>query len=183
MMQRITAAEQIGRILTCLMLLVGYSAIAQNTGATTSPGATLRATHILGFENILNNAKGELSIQGGDFRFQKTGGSGAQISITSIQDVFLGEQDKQVGGTSMAVGKAAVPFGGGRVIGLFAHKKYDIVTLQYLDPNGGSHGAIFQLDKGQAQVLKDALDAGRAGRHAEESTSDPTPRETNSEAN
>jgi hypothetical protein len=174
MMQRITAAEQIGRILTCLMLLVGFSAIAQNTGTTIPPGVTLHATHILGFENVSNNANGELSIQGDDLRFQKTGGAVAQISVLSIQDVSLGEQDKQVGGTAMAVGKSAVPFGGGRVIGLFAHKHYDIVTLQYLDPNGGSHGAIFQLDKGQAQVLKDALDAERAGRHAEKSTGDPT---------
>jgi hypothetical protein len=174
MMQRITAAEQIGWILTCLMLLAGDSAIAQNTGTTTPPGVRLRATHILGFENISNNASGELSIQGDDLRFQKTGGAVAQISVLSIQDVSLGEQDKQVGGTAMAVGKAAVPFGGGRVIGLFAHKHYDIVTLQYLDPNGGSHGAIFQLDKGQAQVLKDALDAEHAGRHTEESIGDPT---------
>jgi hypothetical protein len=156
------------------MLLVGYGAIAQNTGTTTPPGATLRATHILGFENISNNANGELSIQGDDLRFQKTGGSGAQISIRSIQDVSLGEQDKQVGGTPMALGKAAVPFGGGRVVGLFAHKNYDIVTLQYLDPNGGLHGAIFQLNKGQAQALKDELDAERATHQAEESNDEST---------
>jgi len=174
MMQKITAAKQISGILTCLMLLVGYSAIAQNTSTITPPGVTLRSTHILGFEDISNNANGELSIQGDDLRFQKTGGAVAQISVLSIQDVSLGEQDNQVGGTAMAVGKAAVPFGGGRVVGLFAHKHYDIVTLQYLDPNGGSHGAIFQLHKGQAQLLKDALDVERAGRHAEESTGDST---------
>ena|SRR5712692_4231866 len=83
MMQRITAAEQIGRILTCLMLLVGYSAIAQNTGTITPPGVTLRATHILGFENISNNANGELSIQGDDLRFQKTGGAVAHMGLVA----------------------------------------------------------------------------------------------------
>jgi hypothetical protein len=29
--------------------------------------------------------------------------------------------------------------------------------VEYLDPNGGFHGAVFQLNKGQGQVLKDEL--------------------------
>ena len=62
----------------------------------------------------------------------------------------------------MALGRAAVPYGGGRVIGLFAHKKYAIVTLEYRDANGGLHGAIFQLNNGQAQNLKDKLEAAGA---------------------
>lgn len=43
------------------------------------------------------------------------------------------------------------------MISLFAHKKYETVTLVYQDTNGGLHGAIFQLDKGQGQVLKNEL--------------------------
>ena len=45
--------------------------------------------------------------------------------MAAVQDVFLGEQSKQVGGVPMTLGKAAAPFGGGRVVSLFAHKKYD----------------------------------------------------------
>ena len=33
----------------------------------------------------------------------------------------------------MKLGKAAAPFGGGRVVSLFAHKKYDTLTLEYVD--------------------------------------------------
>jgi hypothetical protein len=55
----------------------------------------------------------------------------------------------------MTVGKVAAPYGGGRVVSLFSHKKYDTLTVEYVDDNGGLHGAIFQLTKGQAQALID----------------------------
>ena len=57
---------------------------------------------------------------------------------------------------------AATPYGGGRVIALLAHKKYEIVTVKYRDSDGGFHGAIFQLNKGEAQVLKRELEVGGA---------------------
>jgi hypothetical protein len=43
------------------------------------------------------------------------------------------------------------------VIALFSHKKYDTLTLEYLDSNGGRHGVIFQLNKGQGQVFRHKL--------------------------
>jgi hypothetical protein len=90
-------------------------------------------------------------------RFQKGEGAGAQINIDSIQDLFLGVSDKQVGGTALAVGRAATPYGGGRALALFSHKKYDTLTVEYRDANGGFHGAIFQLNKGQGQVIRTEL--------------------------
>ena len=157
--------DTIGRPLACLLLPIcfGTVLIAQNHDvATSATGATVHVTHVLGFEGISNNASGSLSIQENTLRFQKAGGSSAQISVGSIQDIFLGEEDKQVGGTTMAVSRAAAPFGGGRVVGLFSHKKYDTLTLEYLDLNGGLHGAIFQLNKGQGEALKNELVAGGA---------------------
>jgi len=57
----------------------------------------------------------------------------------------------------MKIGKAATPYGGGRVISLFAHKKYDTLTLEYVDAEGGIHGAIFQLDQGQGELVRNEL--------------------------
>jgi hypothetical protein len=163
MIQNIVPCKQISRILTCLILLVCYrmGLMAQDHGAADNPasGSTLRVTHILGFEGISNNATGNLSVQGDALQFQRHEGSPAQIPIGSIQNLSLGEQDKQVGGTSLALARAATPYGGGRMIGLFSHKKYDTITLEYLDSNGGFHGAIFQLNKGQGQVLRSQLEA------------------------
>ena len=185
MIHRIVPPKHIGRILTCLTLLIWCRAnlIAQSHAAADSkePGSTLHVTHILGFEGISNNANGDLSIQGDTLRFQKSNSSSAQIPIASIQELSLGGQDKQVGGVPMMLAKSAAPYGGGRVISLFSHKKYDTVTLEYLDTNGGLHGAIFQLNKGQGEVLKSELEA--KGAHVtppeDETTKQNTPETKN----
>jgi hypothetical protein len=80
-----------------------------------------------------------------------------QVDIASVRNVFLGDRSMQVGGTPMKIGKAAAPYGAGRVISLFAHQKYDTLTLEYVDSNGGVHGAIFQLKKGQGELVRDEL--------------------------
>ncbi len=166
MIQRREAHFPICPTLACLMLLIWFSTglIAQNPGGAKSSaeGSPMRVTHVLGLEGLSKNANGNLSIQGDALHFQRDEGPAAQISIGSIQAVFLGEQDKQVGGTPMALGRAATPFGGGRVISLFSHKKYDTLTLEYFDSNGGLHGVIFQLNKGQGQVFRNKLVAGGA---------------------
>jgi len=59
-----------------------------------------------------------------------------------VRNVLLGGESKQVGGLPMTLGKAAVPFGGGRVVSLFAHKKYDTLSLEYWTPMGEFNGAI-----------------------------------------
>ena len=186
MIHRIVPPKHIGRILTCLIFLVWYRTglMAEDHSAAGTPtsSSTLHVTHILGFEGISNNANGDLSIQGDALRFQKSNGSSAQIAIGSIQEVSLGEQDKQVGGTPMTLARTAAPYGGGRVISLFSHKKYDTVTLEYLDPNGGLHGAIFQLNKGQGEILKSELEAeGAHVTQMENETAKPSTQETKNE--
>jgi hypothetical protein len=149
------------RVWAYLILLIGCAvgATAQNASEPTNVSApfSARVTHLLGFQGAANNAGGTLSIQGSALQFQKNGKPAAQVRIASVQDIFLGEQSKQVGGMPMTLGKAATPFGGGRVVSLFAHKKYDALALEYVDANGGVHGAIFQLQKGQGRTLRDEL--------------------------
>jgi hypothetical protein len=135
------------------------AAPAQTTIHTEDAGAvfSIRATHLLGFENAKKSCTGTLTIQNDSLQFQQHDETPAQVKIGSVRDVLLGEESKQVGGTPMALGKAAAPFGGGRVVSLVAHKKYDTLTLEYKDDAGGTHGAIFQLQKGQAEVVKGEL--------------------------
>ena len=165
-----------------LIVLLCCSAVmvAQTPSGTTAPApaSEIRVTHLLGLAGAKNNAKGELSIQDNALRFQKDGSPAVQVNISSIQDIFLGEQSKQLGGTAATLGKAGTPFGGGRVISLFAHKKYDTFTLEYVDANGGFHGAIFQMNKGQGQAFKDELVA--KGAHVTEAENQP-PKQSNQE--
>jgi hypothetical protein len=149
------------RVWGYLILLIGCAlgALAQNASGPTNvtPPFSARVTHLLGFEGAANNAGGTLSIRGGALQFQKSGKPVVEVGIASVQDVFLGEQSKQVGGLPVTVSKAATPYGGGRVVSLFAHKKYDTLTLEYVDANGGVHGAIFQLNKGLGEILRNEL--------------------------
>ena len=136
------------------------SLIAQDLDqGRTASSPVLRASAVLGVEGVANNSMGELSIQDDAFVFSRREGPTVRMPLSAIQGAFLSQEDKQVGGMPMALGRAATPYGGGRVIGLFAHKKYDFVTLEYFDSNGGFHGTIYQLNKGQGQVLADELGA------------------------
>jgi hypothetical protein len=141
-------------VLTCCSL----AAPAQQTQrGNTSASFSTRATHLLGFANARDNSSGTLSVQGDSLQFQQNGKPGAKVRIAWVRDVFLGAESKQVGGLPMTLGKTAAPFGGGRVVSLFAHKKYDTMTLEYVDADQGIHGAIFQLAKGQGELVKSEL--------------------------
>jgi hypothetical protein len=154
------------RGLACLALLLWVSTTAMgqtpNEARSSPEPSTLHVTHVLGFEGARHNANGELRIQGDSLQFQRSGSPAALVSIRSIQNIALGEESRQVGGVPMMLGKAAVPFEGGRVVSLFSHKKYDSLTVEYLDSNGGFHGAIFRLSKGQGQTFKKDLVASGA---------------------
>src|ERR1700685_38962 len=98
MIEKSAPFQQTRRALPCLMLLICCSTalMAQNHGeAGAASGSALRVTHVLGFESVSNNANGEISIQEHTLRFKKSDGSIAQVSVDSIQDLFLGVQAKE----------------------------------------------------------------------------------------
>jgi hypothetical protein len=142
-------------VLICCSLAAPAQQITQ--GANTSASFNTRATHLLGFANARDNSTGTLSVQDDSLQFQQNGKPGAKVKIALVRDVFLGEESRQVGGLPLTLGKAAAPYGGGRVVSLFSHKEYDILTLEYVDADQGIHGAIFQLAKGQGELVKSAL--------------------------
>jgi hypothetical protein len=151
-------------LLLGLALLFACGARVDGQEPTASPPATPGSVkHVLGFENIKANARGDLTVQGDTLQF-KTGKAKAEVSIASVQDVFT-EQDfkESIGGTAGTLAKMAVPYGGGRVLSLF-REKIDVLTVEYRDANGGLHGAIFTLPQGQAPPLKRQLVA--LGAHA-----------------
>jgi hypothetical protein len=123
-----------------------------------------------------------LSIKDDALRFEQDAKPAAEVKIASVQGVFLGSESKQVGGTPAKLGKAAAPFGSGRVVSLFAHKKYDTLTLEYVDDEGGVHGAIFQLSKGQAeQVRKELVTRGVSPSLHDDPSTEPSTAETSNE--
>jgi hypothetical protein len=146
--------------------------LAEDVGQPKNSPLNVLATHLLGFEGMPRNATGTLSIEADAVQFQRSGKPIVQVKIASIQDVLVGDQSKQVGGLPMTLGKAAVPFSGGRAVSLFAHKKYDTLTLEYVDVDGGFHGAIFELKKGQGEAFRNELVA--KGVRVSDSEDEPT---------
>lgn len=145
--------------LWALLFWFGLGAMAQSTASPVNSDApwSTRATHLLGLENTKSNCNGTLSIHGSQLQFQQDGKPSVEVEISSVRQVFLNEESKQVGGMPMTLGKAAAPFGGGRVVSLFAHKNYDILALEYVDIDGGVHGVVFQLSKGQGDLVRNEL--------------------------
>jgi hypothetical protein len=137
-----------------LLILCSDGAFAQTAGATASTPFSIRATHLIGFEGAPDNANGNLLIQNDVLRFERDGKPAAQVSIASIQNVSLGEQNREVGGMPMTLGKAATPFGGGRAVSLFAHKKYDTLALEYVDANGAFMEQSSNSTKGKEMFLE-----------------------------
>jgi hypothetical protein len=142
-----------------LWLSASLAALAQGTAPALKANQpfSIRAIHVAGLPNTKNNCKGTLSAQDNVLRFQQSGKTFAQVDIASVRKIVLGEESMQVGGLPMKIGKAAAPYGGGRLVSLFAHKKYDTLTLEYVDVDRGVHGTIFQIDKGQGEQVRDEL--------------------------
>jgi hypothetical protein len=82
-----------------LMVLLAWF-VASTTGQeqsqpnTSAAGSSIHVNHVLGFEGLKRNADGELSIQDDALLFLRNGRPAAQVSIASIQNISLGQEDK-----------------------------------------------------------------------------------------
>jgi len=146
--------------LASLAVLFAVSAAAVSGGQSQAPAADAtsvpNAKCVIGLENFKPGAKGTISVQGGALRFEN-GDKKSAITIPAITDIFLGNESRQtvsgLGGTAM---KAAIPYGGGRIVSLFSHK-VEVMTVTFTDENGGFHGAVFVLPEGHATAMKNLL--------------------------
>ena len=142
--------------------LSAFFAVAQtqqppkSTSAAPAPANGPSITHVMGFESVKHNAKGSLQLESGQLCFTEPKGK-ATIAASSIQFVSTGGENQEVGGVPLALGKMAVPYGGGRFLSLFTHKKIDTLALEYRDSEGALHGALFRMPKGQADPIAGQL--------------------------
>ena len=145
-----------------LTLLLGVTTVA----LAQTPDQPPQIRHLIGLDKVKNNANGQLTVQNGSLQF-KGKKTDAQIPVNAIDDIFIGTEVTQAGGkTGRAVKTAAIaaPFGSGKSLTLLLRTKVDILTVSYHTAEGGLHGAIFALPKGQADKVRD--DLIHAGAHA-----------------
>lgn len=152
-------------IFAVAVVLVATAATALNRPPATPQAPQSKSIpHVkcaIGLDNVKPNARGALSVLPNGLEFA-TGKTKAHISTASILDIFAGQESRQnVSGPVGTAAKAAIPYGGGRVVSLFSHQ-VEVLTVEYEDANGGFHGAIFVLSEGKATALKDQLVANGA---------------------
>lgn len=144
-------------VLATLLLGAATAALAQQS----DPNPAVR--HLIGLENIKSNATGKLLVQNSALEF-KDKKMDAQVPVSNIDDIFTGSEIGQSGGRTGQLAKVAAPYGSGRVLSLLLRNKVDILTVSYHSADGGVHGAIFALPKGQASRVREELI--HAGAHA-----------------
>jgi len=141
-----------------LFVATAASAFGQQL-ATPRASQTTSIPHVkcvIGLENIKPNIKGTLSLLPNGLEFA-TGKNKVDISTASIQDIFTGQESRQdVSGPAGTLAKSAIPYGGGRIVSLFSHN-VEVLTVEYVDSNGGFHGTVFVLSTGNATMLKNQL--------------------------
>ena len=148
-----------------LLLTISAFALAQQP-ADKLPDKPPDIRHIIGLDNVKQNAKGQLTIQNGAMLF-KAGKAESNVPTSSITDIFVGNETTQGGGTAGRVVKTAAiaaPFGSGKVLTLLLRTKVDVLTVVFHGAEGGVHGAIFALPKGLAEPTRAQLVA--AGAHS-----------------
>lgn len=164
------------------VIALSAAAAAQSSTKAKSPAAdsTPQVMHVLGLEDVKPNAKGKLTVSADGLDF-KGAASHALVRTASIEDIFTGEDSRQTGGKVLTVAKMGVPYGGGRVLSLFTHEKFDSLTVVYRDENGGLHGVLFTMPTGQGRDIKKQLVAqgAKASMPVDETaaTTDAAPKE------
>jgi len=158
-----------GIVLLALFLAGAIAVPAQTPAASSSDSTSVPEVKcVIGVSGVKPGASGTITVKGDAVSFE-SGKKKGEIKVNQIQDIYLGNESRQditgLGGTAM---KAAIPYGGGRILSLFSHK-VEVMTIEFIDDNGGAHGAIFVLPPGHATALKSLLvsKGAKVNQHAE----------------
>jgi hypothetical protein len=154
------------KMLRAYTILFAAAVVAMGVGSLAAPCFAQNANssndksfadtkQVLGLEGLKHNVTGTLVAENGSLVFTK-GKKKVVVPAASIQEVLTGKDtERSIGGTVGTLTMFA-PYGGGRFLSLF-RTKIDTLSIQYLDPSGAIHGAIFTLPQGNALGAKKAL--------------------------
>lgn len=146
--------------LSMLLASVVLAICAEFTQAQEKQITTFKVVHVIGLEAIKHNTKGNVTVSKDALTFS-TGPTRSDLAISGIQDVLTGADSQRLIHGSLGTLTMFAPYGSGRFLSLF-RQKLDTLTIEYRDPNGGLHGAIFTLPQGEAATLKSQLVAAGA---------------------
>jgi hypothetical protein len=134
--------------------LLAAPCLAQNASAS-NPTSFPGTKQVIGLEGVKHNATGNLAAENGSLVFTK-GKTKVVVPATSIREVLTGKDTERTIGGTVGTLTMFAPYGSGRFLSLF-RTRIDTLSLEYLDPSGGVHGAILTLKEGDALGAKKAL--------------------------
>ena len=156
---------------TTLLVVVGFLIVGLgiSKGNAQQISGPTKAVQLTGLTGVRDNTKGTLSVENGSLHFSHAK-TGADVSISSIQEVVTGTDSRESVGKTVGMVGMAAPYGGGRFLSLF-RTKIDTLTIKFRDVDGGLHGAVFTMPAGTAEGIEKELVAQSA--HAT-ATGEPT---------
>lgn len=146
--------------LSALVLFAAFAVVSPHADADSNSAASFKVKHVIGLEAVQHNTKGQVTVTKDALTFT-SGPTKSDIAISGIEDVQTGVDSQRLIGGTIGTLTMVAPYGSGRFLSLF-REKIDTLTIEYRDTNGGLHGAIFTLPKGQAPALKAQLVAAGA---------------------
>jgi hypothetical protein len=91
--------------------------------------------------------------------------AGSTIDVPSIMALSAGNERVELWGMKGRLMRMAVPYGGGAAFATFMHHQRDMLTVEFVDSQGGYHGAVFFLPGNEAgQALRNIAPAPVARR-------------------
>ena len=147
------------RIAFLALLAIFAAPIIHAQNKQDSADAALHVRHVVGMENVKYDATGLLLIESRELHFD-AGRSRAAISISSIEDIYVGSEITEGGGRlgELARGAAmAAPYDSGAALTLLMIQKVDVLTVTYRDSDNGLHAAIFAVPKNHAEKFRAEL--------------------------
>jgi hypothetical protein len=166
--------------ITFLVLLAIFAAPIIRAQNKQGPSAeALHVRHVVGMQNVKYDATGLLLIESKELHFD-AGRSRGVISISSIEDIYVGSEITEGGGRlgELARGAAmAAPYDSGAALTLLMIQKVDVLTVTYRDSDNGLHAAIFAVPKNHGEKFREELIS--KGAHVKNAANDShVPRET-----
>jgi hypothetical protein len=124
---------------------------SQDPAGSTKVGVwtSAKAEHVYGFPEIKPNKKGTLTLSADSLTF--TGKSGnTSIPRSAVTAVSAGNERVEMWGMTGRIMRMTIPDGGGIAAAAFMHHRIDMLTVEFNDAHGGSHGAVFFLPANEA---------------------------------
>jgi hypothetical protein len=118
--------------------------------ARPSGWSSTRAIHVLGMTDVKASENGILTITPAHLAFTAKSAS-STIDLPSIVSLSAGNESVELWGMKGRLMRMAVPYGGGAAFATFMHHQRDMLTVEFVDSQGGYHGAVFYLPGNEAE--------------------------------